>query len=407
MASADRIRTLSTVVRLARAELADRRPDDIPHKLRQVARSTGKGLPAPLARSLIGFIENDEPFRAAVRDRFETDGSEDSVARYFLEDPAGADEIVGLAAASGSLEELRISLESEQRKVAQAEARLATAHERMERTRAEHAAEVAAVSDAAKRSRESLERQLEAARDDLVRASVEIERQSEAIRTLTEEADDLRARLSRREARDTRRLQGVSASVDRTPGPVVPNDSVGIAVMLDDLVRKLRYYRTPERRRSPSEAGSSAISIPLGLSPESSDALEAVLGQAPGLLLLDGYNIAGGVSEDLVGIREGRDAAIRRAESLKRASPSTDVLVVFDAAGASGRGDFVTDAGVRVAFEPLTSADDAIVELVRSAPPGCAVITNDRELQDRVSGNGAVVLFTTALLEWSEHLNTE
>jgi predicted RNA-binding protein with PIN domain len=195
--------------------------------------------------------------------------------------------------------------------------------------------------------------------------------------------------------------------MDRPTSPVVPSDSVGIAVMLDELVRKLRYYRTPDHRRSPQEPDTRAVSIPLGLSPESPAALESVLGQVPSLMLLDGYNIAGGVSEDLVGVRQGRDAAIRRAESVKRASPSTDVLVVFDASGASGRGDFVTDGGVRVAFEPLTSADDAIVALVRSAPPGCVVITNDRELQNRVAAHGAVVLFSTALLAWSEHLNTE
>ena len=406
MASADRIRTLGTVVRLARAELASRKPDDIPHKLRPVARATGKGLPAPLARTLIGFIEKDDTFRAAVRERFESDGNDDTVARYFLEDPMRADEIVGLAAASGSLDVLKAGLESEQRKVAQAEARLATAHERMERARAEHAAELAAVSDAAKRSRESLEKQLDAARADVDKASVEIESLSDDMAILTSEVEDLRARLSRRDARESRRLQGVPPAVDRTTS-VVPSDSVDIAVMLDDLVRKLRYYRTPDHRRSTHETASPDVSIPLGLSPESAAALGAVLTQGPGLMLLDGYNIAGGVSEGLVGIRQGRDAVIRRAESVKRASPSTDVVVIFDASGASGRGDFVTETGVRAVFEPLTSADDAIVAMVRRAPPGCVVITNDRELQNRVATHGAVVLFSTALLAWSEHLNTE
>jgi predicted RNA-binding protein with PIN domain len=142
----------------------------------------------------------------------------------------------------------------------------------------------------------------------------------------------------------------------------------------------------------------------LGISPESREAVDAVVVADADRIIIDGYNVAGAVLFEAFSSRAGREAAIARADMLKRAT-SASVTVVFDAANVKGDSRFTTDDGTRVLFEPEQSADDAIVFLVQETDDRCIVITNDRELQTRVGRPNCVAVFTTALIEWSEHLN--
>jgi predicted RNA-binding protein with PIN domain len=175
--------------------------------------------------------------------------------------------------------------------------------------------------------------------------------------------------------------------------------------MLDDLERKLHFYRESIVEVADAETSRNPLALPGGVSPESADALSALLSQKPDTVLIDGYNVVGAVSESLIGSRLGRDDVVARAEAVKRRVPETEVIVVFDAAQSGGSGGFRSGWGVLVEFEPKTTADDAIVELVHGGIDQCVVITNDRELQDRSARPGCVVVFSTALISWTEHLN--
>ena len=73
-------------------------------------------------------------------------------------------------------------------------------------------------------------------------------------------------------------------------------------------------------------------------------------------------------------------------------------MVVFDAVGVDGRSGFVTDNGVEVIFAMDRLADDEVVAIAAASGESVVVISNDRDVRERASLEGAVTLWSTAVV---------
>ncbi len=405
VADAKRNRVLANVVRVGRQELADREPADIPHKLRAVARSTGRGLPMPLQQTLLTFIETDEEFRASVEARFERSSVDDAIATAFLADPDEARALIDARLASDDAERLRSESEAARAATADLEGKLSVARERIEEMRVEHERKLDDQAAAAKRARQGLEARLSESVREVARLTSENDDLNDQVASLAATVAELRDRLARRDERTQRQIEASTRDGADGVNQSLPSDPVALAAMLDDLERQLHFYRESVTGSVEAETQDQPFRLPFGLSSESPEALAAVLDQRPDSIVVDGYNVAGAVSGASVGKRPGRNDAVARADALKRASPGSEVIVFFDASDVAGRDGYSTPDGVVVEFEPTTTADDAIVEFVHAGSDRCLVITNDRELQDRSAREGCIVVFSTALISWTEHLN--
>jgi predicted RNA-binding protein with PIN domain len=358
-----------------------------------------------LQKSLLDYISSDTDFRDSLAERFGAKPFDDPIAEAFLTDPAQAEMLIAAQLESDRVDRLTLELNAAAAAVLDLEAKLATAKERIETLRTQNEIDLAEQAASARRARQGLERQLADAVEEAARLRTERDELEGTVAGVSETVTELRGRLSRREERADRRSLGATDGMGRGRAESLPTDPVELAASLDDLERRLHFYRESIGSSTEVRPVRVSISLPHGVSPESADALDALLEQAPDTVLVDGYNVAGVVSETLIGSRLGRDDVVARAEACKRRSPDTEVIVIFDASGSGGRGGFRSRGGVLVEFEPDTTADDAIVDLVHTAADQCVVITNDRELQDRSARQGCVVVFSSALISWTEHLN--
>lgn len=405
MGGEKRSRLLVNVVRIGRQELADREQADIPHKLRAVARSTGRGLPAPLEQTLLAFIEVNEDFRRSVAERFENASIDDAIAAAFLADPVDAQTLIDARLSGDEIERLKADLAAAAATIDDLESKLGVARVRVDELRTKHERDMNDQAAATKRAREGLEQRLSDSLRDVGNLREERAELTEHVESLTATVSEMRERLARRDERAQRRLAAFKGHRTDAVTQSLPSDPVELAAMLDDIEQRLHFYRESDFATVEQPANVQPFRLPSGISPESSEAVDSALAQGPDSILVDGYNIAGAVADSSIGSREGRDHAIARAEALKRGSPSSEVIVVFDASESGGRGGFRTREGVLVEFEPTMTADDAIVEFVHSGTDRCLVVTNDRELQDRSTREGCIVVFSTALILWTEHLN--
>ncbi|GAA3998815.1 hypothetical protein GCM10022247_18810 [Allokutzneria multivorans] len=114
----------------------------------------------------------------------------------------------------------------------------------------------------------------------------------------------------------------------------------------------------------------------------------------PPLLIVDAANVVGSVPDGWWRDRRGANERLRdsliplRDNGLPSLSGPIEVVLVVEGAAR----DVAGVEGVRVVSAP-GSGDDAIVDLVRSAPSRhCVVVTADRELRARVTEFGADLL---------------
>jgi len=286
------------------------------------------------------------------------------------------------------------------------ERKLREAKARFEHAKREARAALIAQTTSDKRSRSGLQQAADHARAERDSVLSELDLLRAEIADLTKANEQLQEALSKATEREARRTRSSGERAPSEPGGIasLPNDPSELAALLDRIERSLRPYRHPRTRSGEDGGHAPPLRMPAGIAPDTAAGLVSMLDQGPDRILIDGYNVAGAVLFDSFSSRAGREAVLARADMLKRATAAA-VTVVFDAAQSQGRDGFATDHGVVVEFEPETSADDAIVRLVRSARDRCVVVTNDRELQLRVARDNCVVIYTTALIAWSEHLN--
>ena len=167
----------------------------------------------------------------------------------------------------------------------------------------------------------------------------------------------------------------------------------------------MRTYRKAHLDDGVQTGDTAPIAVPPGLSPSDATVVDAVVRQVPDRVIIDGYNVSGLVDPEQFSTRAARDDVINRAAKLVRETDAA-VIVVFDAQQSSeGTSAFTSAEGVEVVFEGDTIADDTIAAMVHAESDRCIVITNDREIHNRVRRTGCVSIFATAFVSWTEHLN--
>lgn len=260
---------------------------------------------------------------------------------------------------------LRSDLDEVRRQLAGAEARAEALDGRVaemadelagERARAEElASEVAAL-------REEQPRAVERERRRSERRIAELEAELQSVRRREESRREQRAREERAREAAAQRAR-------------------------EDAETAERRRRQPTGRVRPGRP----TALPKGIAPGTREEAEALLG--PGrLVLVDGYNLTLSRGSQL-SLEEQREWLIRVLAGLasrRRVRPQ----VVFDGRGGGGGGRPADTArGVSVVFTPTgVSADDEIVLAVAATDEPVVVVTDDRELRDRVRPHGADLL---------------
>lgn len=392
----DARRRLRPVVDAARSVLDDLEPDEVPVRLRAIARSSARRLPPPFERSVIDAITHDEGFRRAVAAAWRESGRSDTVVDAFLDDPSGLDDLVRDVSAHERARRLERELEAAGRRIDELERELAVAKSRITEERRSAAEERRSVRAEVKRAREGLERELKSARREAADASTRADdaaAESEALRAQIEEQRSRSERAAQRRAK-----RGETPATAMRAAPIPTGDPMTMAAWIDGVERVLRPYR---RRADGATVDQSdgRIRLPAGIAPDRAEGIAALADLAPARVLVDGYNLASAAGIVEFGSHTGRSEALRLAHILSRLVAG-DVIVVFDAIGGEGRRSFVTELGVDVRFAHDRTADDLIVSLIE-ADRRCAVVTNDRELRDRSANRGALTLWSDALVEWA------
>ena len=389
---------LRRVIEMARRELADLEPEQLPHRLRKVAASSAKVLPPPLENATVDVLVTDADFRGRVRDRWEEVGPDDPLGSSFLADPEGT--LASMDEEGGAGRDLGHEIAELQRELAAARESLAEAKRRVADVREAAAADLANAKAADRASRAGLEAGAASARreaDEQRAAASERESESAALRSEVTELRSVIARFRTREQRRSEASERDASGPSKWSPPPVPAD---LATWLDAAERSMRPYRDRSVRHLDRQE-EPELRLPKGVAPDHAEAVDAVIGLEPRIIIVDGYNVGGAIGGDFAS-RSGRDRVLVLANSLARASLA-EIHVVFDAVGREGRGTISADLGVTVAFATEVSADDRIVHIV-SERAGSVVITNDRELRERCASLGALTIWADALVSWAANI---
>lgn len=393
---ADGRRRLRLLIGTARTVLDDLDPDEVPARLRTVAKSSARRLPPPFEKSLLDAIARDQAFRSAVAAAWADGETSDEFVEAFLENPDGVGTMLEEVRAHSDRRRVEDDLANAEAKIAALEGELAEAKTRLADERRVASQEQRSVRAEVKRSRDGIERALRKARSEADEARDRADRAEERADQLQSQLDEQRIRMERAARRASRRQDGAGGAT--RPAPMPTADPAKIAVWIDTAERVLRPYR---RRAAGTSSGSAANmpALPAGMAPDRPESVAALGDLALDRTILDGYNVASAMGIPEFGSHHGRTEAIRIAHMVARLV-SGDVVVVFDAAGVEGRTSFTTDLGIEVRFSHDRTADDVIVSLVETGLR-TAVITNDRELRERASAQGAVTLWSDAVTEWA------
>jgi predicted RNA-binding protein with PIN domain len=280
------------------------------------------------------------------------------------------------------------ALEKERAKTARAREDARRAREEARRSVGAERAKIAELAEALRDVRAELteaRRGRQAAEARIPRAADEAQREVRRARRERDRAKESRASL-RTELKQERRKV---ASLQRE-----------VAALVRELERlnemppaTRRTPRSSTRRRRP-------LRTPPGRLPDSVDTLDEWLTQDAVRLLVDGYNVtkAPGGFGDLE-LERQRQRLIDELERLARRR-GIEATVVFDgstlAPGVARRHRGVVDVHYS---RPTEIADDHLVAVLQGLPPDAVVVvTNDRDLQNRVKELGATVAGSGQLL---------
>ncbi len=395
--NAEARRRLRPVIDIARQVLDDYEDDEVPARMRRIARSSARTLPPPFERSLIDELVSDDALRADVASAWTDSGRSDELIETFLDDPGAA--LASLESVESEAELLRVTgeLDVERTRVEELDRELGRAKHRLTQERREAAKERKALRDGAKRSREGIEAALRESRAEATDLRAALSEAEQSIAEREALIADLQSKEDRAVRRAARRDAGAPAMP--RPAPIPTGDPAAIAAWLDTAERVLRPYR--DAAGAPPDRGPDGpFALPAGVAPDRAAGVAALAGLRPDLVILDGYNVAGALGLVALSGAEGRNAVLNVANVLSRLVAG-ELVVVFDAVGVEGRGSYTTELGVQVRFAGDRSADDAIVALLGERPGRTAVVTNDRELRERATLLGALVLWSDGLVEWA------
>lgn len=154
----------------------------------------------------------------------------------------------------------------------------------------------------------------------------------------------------------------------------------------------------PTPPRAPRLVPGRPSQLPAGVEPGTTEAAQALL-HAGRLVLIDGYNVTRTHRDDLdlEGQRRWLVNLVAGGAAARRIEPT----VVFDGHASQGPGSARRDRGVTVVFTPegVTADDDLVFEVAALDPSRpVVVVTDDRELRERLSRYGVDLMGTRGLV---------
>ena len=387
------------MIETARSVLRDFEPEQVPATLMKVAKHSGKRLPPPYARSLVTELHENDWLRDKVTDALiEADpASEDTrlaAAGLFLHRPDDwesrfsqivaerEDSQAGTQAANleQTIEKLKSSLDAAKAKERKARQALAETQSDADK----RVKEAKALAEAARMAAAAPSADLEKSLDE---ADAEINRLRTSLIEADGRIDSLKHMLlkARRMERDD--SDGTTPSIWQT------GDSLEMAKMLDDVMVAMRPRSTS---RDAATGTAEALVVPDGIRPDQADAINWMLQQErPVTLVVDGYNVAYQLDESRYSTPELREQVRDGLSRLRRlAKGPLPVVLVFDS-----KEDVAKIPGpVETRFVPV--ADDEVVRLAAELSGDVIVISTDREVRERAEYNGAIALWSDALVAW-------
>lgn len=394
---------LAPAVEAIRARLRDLDPPEVPPPLRKVVAYTGRRLPPPLEKSLLVELDRNEWLRDKLAES--TDDDSDPVLAEFLSRPPGwwIATVEGVAAAAAAAPVADVSGE-----LAATKAKLAEAKRRLGEQRSENAA----LSKQVRGLRKELRARSTAA--DSPQRAAGLAKQVEDLSTALATEQSRRA-ASEARVEQLRRRKRQPAKAPQAAGDervVGLRDPVAAARRLD--IQAAAFAAAARAESAPQEAHDdfvdmmmadepAPLALPAGIAPDSVEAIRWLLaGAQPVPVIVDGYNVTFLLEPDTFGASEARKRLIAELERLvRRARSAHRVMVVFDSALEGGSQPGQTAGGVEVRFATnAATADDEIVDLARTMDGRAIVVTNDRELRERVGAVGALTLWGSALASW-------
>ncbi len=391
---------LAPAVEAVRTVLRRREPDEVPHRLRRVVRSSSRRLPPPLATTLLDHLEDDAELRLEASELL--DGPPAAVA--YLVRKAGWWEVVAGAVEDHAATRQAAEGDAANRALAEAERQIDETRKRLAATRDEveqTAAELAAAKTehaqrlAAARARDTA--RIEELETEIAALGRELDRSTEERETMQRDLESLRRRANRGRPH-----------VDRPAGTGSDfgGDPLRLARTLDLQLGMLQRRGAAHMRGSAGE--SDGMSEPVVLDPPTGlratdEAWFSWLASVdtPFWLIVDGHNVVFTMSGDRSQMMDSMrrlETALRRLSRVARARAR--ITLVYDSSLAGEREVVMSERGFVVEFAPAgVTADDEIVALAHSADvydEAVVVVTSDRELQDRVGG-AAIVVAASAL----------
>ncbi len=394
------IKALEPLVEPARSVLRDLDPKEVPPSLRRVVAYTGRRLPPPLLKSLIAELDRNEWLRSKVVEDSD-DALDPRAAEFFARGPgwwiAVAEHAVAAATVrpkgdvESQLEELRGQLSEAKRRIADLHATNAGLQSDVRSVRRDRRAEADGREAASQIA--VLQRRL---------AELEARLGDEAERR--REAEDRLRELHRRRDRRERIRTAEQESAQRTVGLSDPVAAArGLDLQIAALAAAVRGEAPAEPSAAVPESEIASPVLPPGISPDSIDAIRWLLMEAEPLpVIVDGYNVSFLLAPGEFDSAEGRRRLIGELERLVRAMRANHrVVVVFDSSLEAADEPGPTPGGVEVRFATSAeTADDEIVSMTTELSGRAVVITNDRELRERVGQPGALALWGSALADW-------
>jgi predicted RNA-binding protein with PIN domain len=399
---------LGPAIEAARAALRDLDDEDVPGRLRAIAKQGDGTLPVPLVKTLLRRIDEDDWFRGKVIESFDRLGSEDATSSAYLNRGAGwwivvAESVTTQAAAEGAdrVQQLQGRLEEER------------ARSRLERAKTK--ALKRQVADAEKDAQAAIADRLDPLKAAVVEARSDCDRAE--LRVVGLRADVEEAREERRDAervaaayseqvRSTKReVAELRRSLEAGASESIPRRPIEIARWLDRAAGTLTPFREPGTTAPSIEAHgeSDTPTIPAGIAPDSAASIDALAGLDGVSVLIDGHNLLGVLDASTMASGRARRELIASLGKLDRHLGDATIEIVFDSDLADGRPITLTESGVVVRFaEAEVIADDVLVDLAVDYGSAAVVISDDREVRDRSARHGATVLWAKALAAWLE-----
>jgi hypothetical protein len=397
---------LGPSIEAARAALRDLDDEEVPARLRPIAKRGDGKLPLPLTRTLLQRIDEDEWFRDKALEALERHGSDDAVSRAFLEREPGwwmaVAQTVAEAEAADAVDRLQqLERTSETLRTRATADRAKLKAVRLELHRVERAPRAAADDRL-----EPLRAAAAIARSERDRAEAEVAALHEEVAAAVADrldAEHTAAGLSQQIRSVKRTAAQLRRSVSAGPSASIPREPLEVARWLDRASATLTPYREAETGASRVARMSRAdrVLVPAGIAPDAAASVDALAGIDGITVLIDGHNLLGVLNVSTMATGRARRALITSLGKLTRHLGDSVIEVVFDSDLEEGRSSSVSELGVVVRFaQGDLIADDLIVEHAQKLRGAAVVISDDREVRERCGGFGATVLWSQALADW-------